>query len=94
MPMKRTINLRIEQDPYPHLRDDEGCVLAHDYQSVGKLAFIVHACSLHDELVGALQQLLSRAEQLGAEDEQGPETIGPCPSCQRARAVIARAEVK
>lgn len=35
------INLRIAPDPYPHLRDDEGCILARDYIHVGKLAWIL-----------------------------------------------------
>ena len=41
--MKAPINLRVEQDPYPHLRDDQGCVLASDYIHDEKLAFILAA---------------------------------------------------
>lgn len=41
--MKRPINLRVEQEPYPHLRDDEGCILARDYQNPEKLAYILAA---------------------------------------------------
>jgi len=41
--MKATINLRVEQEPYPHLRDDEGCVLARDFQHEEKLEFILTA---------------------------------------------------
>ncbi len=41
--MKAPINLRVEQDPYPHLRDDEGCILARDHQNKEKLDFILEA---------------------------------------------------
>jgi hypothetical protein len=41
--MKAPKNLRVEQWPYPHLRDDEGCVLAHDYIDDEKVAFILDA---------------------------------------------------
>lgn len=36
-------NLRVEMSPYPHLRDENGCVLASDYFEAGKLAFILAA---------------------------------------------------
>jgi len=36
-------NLRIEMEPYPHLRDDEGCILARDYIHQEKMAFILNA---------------------------------------------------
>lgn len=41
--MKRTKNLRLDDHPYPHLRDDEGCVLASDYIHLEKLDFILTA---------------------------------------------------
>ena len=41
--MKAPKNLRIEHEPYPHLRDDEGCVLARDYQNTDKTDFILIA---------------------------------------------------
>jgi hypothetical protein len=34
-------NLRVAQEPYPHLRDDDGCVLARDYISLPKMAWIL-----------------------------------------------------
>ena len=37
------LNLRVEMDPYPHLRDDDGCILAKDYYNPEKLAFILDA---------------------------------------------------
>jgi hypothetical protein len=37
------INLRIEYEPYPHLRDEEGCVLARDYFNEEKVNFILWA---------------------------------------------------
>lgn len=37
------VGLRVEMSPYPHLRDDNGCVLARDYFEAGKLAFILAA---------------------------------------------------
>lgn len=37
------VNLRVEMSPYPHLRDDNGCVLAPDYFEAEKLAFILSA---------------------------------------------------
>jgi hypothetical protein len=36
-------NLRIEFEPYPHLRDDDGCILARDYIHADKLKFIFEA---------------------------------------------------
>jgi hypothetical protein len=39
----RPVNLRVETSPYPHLRDDEGCVLAADYIHVEKVQFILDA---------------------------------------------------
>lgn len=41
--MKPPVNLRLELFPYPHLRDDEGPVLARDYDYPEKLAFILAA---------------------------------------------------
>jgi len=41
--VKAPINLRVEAEPYPHLRDDEGCVLARDYRNDEKLDFILAA---------------------------------------------------
>lgn len=41
--MRAPVNLRVEQEPYPHLRDDEGCILARDYQNKEKLDFILDA---------------------------------------------------
>jgi len=37
------VNLRVEMSPYPHLRDDGGCVLARDYIDLGRMAFILAA---------------------------------------------------
>jgi hypothetical protein len=39
----RPLNLRVATFPYPHLRDDEGTVLARDFMDLGKLAFILDA---------------------------------------------------
>lgn len=39
----RPVNLRVASHPYPHLRDDEGCVIANDFMHLGKLAFILDA---------------------------------------------------
>ena len=36
-------NLRVCNYPYPHLRDDDGCVLASDYVDFTKLAYILKA---------------------------------------------------
>lgn len=41
--MKQPKNLRLEMNPYPHLRDDEGCVLASDYFHPDKIAFLLEA---------------------------------------------------
>ncbi len=41
--MKMPVNLRIEHWPYPHLRDDEGCILATDYIHPDKMEFILEA---------------------------------------------------
>lgn len=39
----RPKNLRVASYPYPHLRDDEGAVIARDFMHLGKLAFILDA---------------------------------------------------
>lgn len=41
--MKAPKNLRVEYEPYPHLRDDDGCVLASDCVYEDKIAFILEA---------------------------------------------------
>lgn len=41
--MKAPKNLRVERDPYPHLRDDDGCVLSRDFVDEDKMAFILNA---------------------------------------------------
>ena len=41
--IETTVNLRVEHNPYPHLRDDQGCVLANDYIHLAKLGFILKA---------------------------------------------------
>lgn len=35
--------LYVALDPYPHLRDEDGCVLARDYFQANKLNFILQA---------------------------------------------------
>ena len=40
--MNRPKNLRLELEPYPHLRDDDGTVLANDYVNLEKMRFITH----------------------------------------------------
>jgi hypothetical protein len=42
---KPTRNLHVELEPYPHLRDDDGPILANDYTDTGKLAFILKQAS-------------------------------------------------
>lgn len=46
--MKKPVNLRVEQWPYPHLRDDEGCVLANDYVHQDKVDYILHMLAQSD----------------------------------------------
>lgn len=36
-------SLRVEEFPYPHLRDDEGCVLAGDFINREKIRFLIEA---------------------------------------------------
>lgn len=49
--------LRVHQDPYPHLRDDNGTVLARDYEHEEKTAYIVRAVNSHEALVEALSRI-------------------------------------
>lgn len=37
------VNLRIAEEPYPHLRDDSGCILARDYVNLPVMAWILDA---------------------------------------------------
>jgi hypothetical protein len=39
----KPINLRLAAHPYPHLRDDEGCVLARDRVHLGKIAYLLNS---------------------------------------------------
>lgn len=41
--MKAPVNMRIDEWPYPHLRDDDGAILCRDYQDREKLEFIFAA---------------------------------------------------
>lgn len=42
-PLVAPVNLYIAAEPYPHLRDDGGCILARDYVDDRKMAFILAA---------------------------------------------------
>jgi hypothetical protein len=48
--------LRVDRDPYPHLRDDSGVVLARDYEQVEVMAFVCHAANSHSALLAQLEQ--------------------------------------
>jgi hypothetical protein len=48
--------LRVDRDPYPHLRDDSGVVLARDYEQVEVMAFVCHAANSHSALLAHLEQ--------------------------------------
>lgn len=48
--MERPVNLRVEQEPYPHLRDNKGCILARDYQHVEKLNYILYCVKQAEKL--------------------------------------------
>lgn len=37
------VNLRVAAEPYPHLRDDKGCVLARDHVDTAVMKFILLA---------------------------------------------------
>lgn len=79
--MKTPKNLRIEREPYPHLRDDEGCVLASDHEDERKTAYIIRAVNCFDELLEALKAILADLEQ---------RKIGNT-ACGIARTAIAKA---
>ena len=57
--------LKVHQEPYPHLRDDSGTVLARDYEDERKTSYIVRAVNSHEALVEALTAFVAEAE-LGA----------------------------
>lgn len=37
------VNLRVAESPYPHLRDDSGCILARDCMHAPTMAFVLLA---------------------------------------------------
>ncbi len=53
-----TKNLRVDTHLYPHLRDDDGCILANDCTIESKLAFIVRAASSYQPMLEALEALM------------------------------------
>ena len=63
--MKVPKNLRIEMHPYPHLRDDEGCIMANDYLYEEKLLFILTAVQVAGGSVkdGQLNELKSAIKE-------------------------------
>lgn len=84
--VRKTKNVRIELEPYLHLRDDEGCVLAHDYEDVEKLAFMTRAANVHDDLLAACKTGLDLLLLNIADDE------ARFPELAFIRAEIAKAE--
>lgn len=64
MKQEAPVNLQVVNDPYPHLRDDEGCVLARDYAHNAKLAYILAATRDHasqQSTITALVEALTEA---------------------------------
>lgn len=57
-------NLRAPIDPYPHLRDDDGCVLARDCIDPDKVAYILNAVNGHAGLVAALKAVAGPLEAI------------------------------
>lgn len=60
--MKSPRNLRVEENPYPHLRDDHGCVLASDYIHSEKMAFILAAVREKIEHEARMDRVAPKAE--------------------------------
>lgn len=59
-------NLRLEREPYPHLRDDDGCVLAADFIDEKKVAALLSA--VNDEPRYTLAEAKAEFERLAFED--------------------------
>lgn len=85
-------NLRIGDTPYPHLRDDGGCVLANDYIHTEKMAFILRAARAHSDLLAALKALCERHADLVNSGDCGFWNPEDDPAMQMARHAIAKGE--
>lgn len=55
--MKPTKNLRVELHPYPHLRDDDGCVLANDYVYQEKIDYILYCVAGGNQILSDLEEI-------------------------------------
>jgi hypothetical protein len=60
--------LTVQQEPYPHLRDDSGTVLARDYEDERKTAFIIRAANSHAALVDTCKRLLEELRLIRMKD--------------------------
>jgi hypothetical protein len=76
-------NLRVEMHPYPHLRDDDGCVLATDYIFDEKIDFILQATGAAPDMLAALKDAADYIERVRGDDFE---------LVVKARAAIAKAE--
>jgi hypothetical protein len=52
-------NMKVASDPYPHLRDADGCILARDYINVGKMKYVLECVYTHEKLRSALETIAS-----------------------------------
>lgn len=74
-------NLRIEREPYPHLRDDQGCVLASDYEAAGAENYVRKAndwdrlAALNKELVQFVQGCANVFALQAYRDSSDPDAL-------------------
>jgi len=47
VPRVAPVGLVVALEPYPHLRDEGGCILARDYVDMSKLAWIMDAIAAY-----------------------------------------------
>lgn len=53
-PCKISFPLSVDMDPYPHVEDADGVILARDYLHMGKMQYVLNAVNSHEKLVEAL----------------------------------------
>jgi len=56
--------VRVVREPYPHLRDDRGCLLARDREHTEKMAYVVLACNSHARLTAENERLRISLEEM------------------------------
>jgi len=78
--------LRLDRDPYPHLRDTEGgCILARDYIHEDKCSYIGHAANNFPKAQALADALRDAVQSMALVTEGNPMGVGKNEKCQHGR---------